>query len=177
MKINRLISLIAILGMLLGSGAPAALADSDAPTASGRPGLQLVPNPGPVSGPLATDGEAATGGTSRFAPAAPPGPRPGLAPTGTVRLSVSLDLAPLGAVGKNMTPAERVAYAAQIAALQDQVAADIAAQGGTVVARFRNVSTGLVVRAPAAQADALAKLAHVTGVRAIGDYELDLSET
>lgn len=57
--------------------------------------------------------------------------------SGPVSVVVHLDKASLASVGKFMSAAERVQYAAEVAALQDQVAAQVEALGGTVLGRLK----------------------------------------
>ncbi len=97
--------------------------------------------------------------------------------SGPVSVVVHLDKASLARVGKYMSAAERLQYAAEVAALQDQVAAQIAALGGVVVGRFKTLSSGLAVSIDASRVQDLRALAHVSAVRRIGNYELDLSDT
>lgn len=103
---------------------------------------------------------------------------PGSLQSGPVQVVLHIDKAPLAMVGKFWTHAERRAYVQEITALQDtliqQVEEDL---GGQVVGRFIQVSTGLGVIIDSSQLPQLRGLQHVVGVRAIGNYELALTET
>ncbi len=101
----------------------------------------------------------------------------GVATGGPVSVVVHLDKASLASVGKFMSAAERVQYAAEVAALQDQVAAQVTALGGTVLGRFKTLSSGLAVRIDASRVQDLRSLASVVAVRRMGNYELDLNDT
>lgn len=97
--------------------------------------------------------------------------------TGPVQVVVHVDMAPLAMVGKFWTHQERLDYVAQVRAAQDALIPQITGLGGEVVGRFTEVSAGLGVVIDAAQIDELRALSSVAGVRAIGNYELDLGET
>lgn len=103
--------------------------------------------------------------------------RPGSQTTGPVQVVVHVDKAPLAMVGKYWTHAERRAYVAEIEALQNELIPQVEALGGQVVGRFIQASTGLGVVIGADKVTQLAALNHVAGVRGIGNYELDLTET
>ncbi|MBL8057718.1 MAG: S8 family serine peptidase [Anaerolineales bacterium] len=97
----------------------------------------------------------------------------GPATDGPVAVSLRLNVAPL----VDVAAGQAVAQAMQIAAVQDQVAAQVEALGGAVLFRFRNLSSGLAVRIDSAKVADLGRIASVVGVRRINNYELDLSDT
>lgn len=94
-----------------------------------------------------------------------------------VRAIVHLNMPPLAAVSDAMTPDERIAYAAQVTALQDKVAAEVSAAGGQVLVRFSTLSSGFAAMLPSNQVARVAGLPDVAHIRGVNDYILDLSET
>jgi hypothetical protein len=97
--------------------------------------------------------------------------------TGLVSAVVHLNKPSLSQAGKGMSGEQRAAHAAEVATLQDQVAAQVAALGGTVIGRFRTLSSGLAIRIDASRLADLRGLANVGAVRQVNNYEVDLSET
>lgn len=94
-----------------------------------------------------------------------------------VRTVIHLDKPSLALAGETMTPEQRVAYAAEVAALQNQVAAEVEARGGQVLVRFQNLSSGFAALVPGNQVAAVARHPRVARVSSVVDYEIDLSET
>ncbi len=76
-----------------------------------------------------------------------------------------------------MSGPERAAYAAKVAAAQNEVAAQIEAMGGQVLVRFKTLSSGLGAMIPANKVMDVANLDRVAHLGAVNDYQLDLSET
>lgn len=103
--------------------------------------------------------------------------QPGSLATGRISVIVHLNMAPLAMVGKGWSHQQRRDYVTQIRAAQDAVIPQIEALGGTIVGRFAHVSTGLAVEIDALRVDALRSIGNVIGVRGVGTYSLDLSET
>ncbi len=94
-----------------------------------------------------------------------------------VPVVVYLDKAPLADVARDFSPEQRVAYAAEVAAMQDQVAAQVEAQGGRVVGRFTTLSSGLAAEISGYSASKVAGIPGVVRLARMNDYEVDLSET
>ena len=94
-----------------------------------------------------------------------------------VRALIDLQLPPLASVTRALSPAERTAYAAQVAAAQDVVAQEIVARGGEVMGRFTTLSSGIVVAMPGNVAPNIAQMPQVARLSLIHDYALDLSQT
>ena len=189
---NRKLSVLLILVLLIGLLAPAvagAEGITDAPTPAAPKGVRL---PDPVTeGDLVR--EPALAGAAAAEPVREPlalgadkriplGVRPEaavLAAAGVrpVRVSVQLNKPSLSSVGRGMTPEQRVAYAAQVAALQDQVIAQVEADGGKVLGRFHTLSSGFVAEMTGVSASKLTARPDVARVSLVRDYQLDLSET
>ena len=94
-----------------------------------------------------------------------------------VRALVDLQMPPLASVTRSLSPGERSAYAAQVAAAQEVVAQEIVAQGGEIMGRLTTLSSGLIVAMPGNLAPSIAQLPQVASLGLIQDYALDLSET
>uniref|UniRef100_UPI0023F36AAD hypothetical protein n=1 Tax=Elstera cyanobacteriorum TaxID=2022747 RepID=UPI0023F36AAD len=93
----------------------------------------------------------------------------------TVDLLVHLALPSLArAVGGQGAAAARAAYAATVAAAQERIAGEVAAQGGKVIYRFSTLSSALAVQTPAHTVSTLAGIAGVSQVTRVGDYGLNL---
>lgn len=101
--------------------------------------------------------------------------QPPSAPGASLTTLVQVDMLPLALVGQSMSHAERQAYVAEVAAAQAQVAAEVGALGGRVVASFQHASTGLVVQTDTADLQALGNLPNVSAVMRVGDYVVDQS--
>jgi subtilisin family serine protease len=97
--------------------------------------------------------------------------------SGPQQVTVHLNMTPLAMVDRRWSPQQRLDYVAQIQSAQEALAAQVAGLGGTVVGRFKFLSTGLAVTIDASQVTALQKIAGVAAVHATKDYALDLSET
>jgi subtilisin family serine protease len=80
-------------------------------------------------------------------------------------------------VGTALNHAQQRATAASLTRRQSAVMQQIAALGGTELARVRIAYNALVVGIDASRIDALASLADVVSVRGVRDYELMLGET
>lgn len=102
---------------------------------------------------------------------------PGSQLAGPVQVILHVDRAPLAMVGKYWTHEQRRAYVLETVALQDALVPQVVALGGQVVGRFIQASSGLAVTINSDKVDDLRTLNHVVGVRAVGNYQLDLSET
>jgi len=99
----------------------------------------------------------------------------GAAGVATVDLLVHLALPSLArAVGGQGAAAARSAYAATVAAAQERIAGEVAAQGGKVIYRFSTLSSALAVQTPAHTVSTLAGIAGVSQVTRVGDYGLNL---
>jgi subtilisin family serine protease len=96
---------------------------------------------------------------------------------GRVSVVVHLDKESLASAGAELKAEGRVTLAASVAALQNDVAAQVNALGGNVVGRFQNLSSGLAVEIDVSQLDDLRNLPNVVDVRPVNHYEMDLSET
>lgn len=103
--------------------------------------------------------------------------RPASPAGGLVAAVVHIDMLPLGALGKRMTPEERAAYAEQIQEAQDRLIPEIEALGGEIRGRFLYASAGLAVDVPVERAEDLRTLGGVTAVHGVANYALDLRET
>ncbi len=90
---------------------------------------------------------------------------------------VHLDLAPLGVLGMDVAPTTRERHYATLTSAQDQLAAQVAARGGLVEARFQHAAAALAVRIPAGQIAALRGLPNVAAVQPIADPELTQAES
>lgn len=102
---------------------------------------------------------------------------PGSQLSGPVQVVLHVDKAPLAAVGKFWTHAQRRAYVQEITALQDALLPQIEALGGQVVGRFIEASAGVGVIIDRTKVTQLRGLQNVIGVRGVGNYELALTET
>lgn len=94
-----------------------------------------------------------------------------------VRTYVQLHKPALATVSRGLSPQQRVAYAAEVAAAQDEVVAQIEANGGQIDGRLKTLSSGIVARIPGVSAPVIARLPQVARISRIQDYQLDLSET
>jgi minor extracellular serine protease Vpr len=90
---------------------------------------------------------------------------------------IDVDMPALGIVAPSMTPEERLAYAAQVAALQDEIIAEIEAAGGEVIGRLKTLSSGVLASIPGYSAPQLSQHPRVRSVSLVYDYLLDLGET
>lgn len=184
MKSWRLLTLLVAVSLLLTAFIPAAIAAPAPPQGVRVPERvtegDLVREPvlagaaaaEPVREPLAlgADKRIPVGVRPEVAALAAAGAQP-------VRVSVQLNKPSLSAVGREMTPEQRVAYAAEVAALQDQVIAQVEAEGGKVLGRFRTLSSGFVAEMAGVSASKLAARPDVVRVSLVRDYQLDLHET
>lgn len=89
-----------------------------------------------------------------------------------VHALVQLDLPPLAVLGLNAAAPARAAHRATLSAAQDRLAAQIAARGGLVQARFQQAAAALAVTIPAAQVAELRALPGVAAVQPIDDPTL-----
>jgi minor extracellular serine protease Vpr len=94
-----------------------------------------------------------------------------------LRVEIELKKPSLASLSDGMTPEQRTAYAAEIAAYQDQAAEQITAVGGQVVYRFRTLSSGLIARVPGRLTPQIARLPQVMRINQIHDYKQDLTQT
>jgi subtilisin family serine protease len=90
---------------------------------------------------------------------------------------LSSSLVPLGKIATALSPDQRRAYAAQVAAEQDALAREVVALGGTVLARFTYASSGIAAVLDPAAVVRLARSSRVTRIRPIGSYQMDLNFT
>ncbi len=192
-RVHRLLSLFVVLGMLLGSVIPAFAQDgwpsekgADAPPAG-----PVVTAPrterGPVPVPFVeTDGvqpqlqrDRTVAPTNAIVGDPYNSPESAMRRFGDslVRTVIHLDKPALSQVGEALSPEARVAYAAEVAALQDRLATQIEANGGQVLVRFRTLSSGIVAMLPTRQLAVVAGLPEVERLAMVNDYEMDLSET
>jgi subtilisin family serine protease len=110
-------------------------------------------------------------------------PRTSRAMSGKVEVIVRLTDAPLAAVAGNkrtgltMTAAQQRAYLATLAQKQSTVMAQIRALGGVEIVRLAKAHNAVIVSVDAARLPSIAKLAGVSMIRPVVDYELVLSET
>lgn len=103
--------------------------------------------------------------------------QPGSLQTGMAQVVVHINKAPLAVVGKNWNTAQRRAYVQEIRAMQDQIAPQVQALGGTVVGRFTHAAAGLAVQIDRSKLKDLVKISNVLAVKNAQDYALDLTET
>ncbi|HEV8554436.1 MAG TPA: S8 family serine peptidase [Casimicrobiaceae bacterium] len=104
---------------------------------------------------------------------------------GQVQVIVRLSDAPLAkAMGPNAkrngtiwSAGQQRAYLAQLKSKQDGVMAQIAAMGGSELARLSKANNALIVKVDSKRLADIAKLSGVTKVRPVIDYEAALSET
>jgi uncharacterized repeat protein (TIGR01451 family) len=94
-----------------------------------------------------------------------------------VRAFVVLEMPSLASVAHQLSPAQREAYAGQVAAAQDAVIAEIEANGGQVLGRLTTLSSGIVAAIRGSSAPRLARLPEVARLSRVQDYQLSLSET
>lgn len=105
--------------------------------------------------------------------------------SGTIDIVVRLADKPLVAmlgenakhVGFALNRAQQQAYVAQLNAKQSTLMASIAALGGHEIARLSKATNAIVVSIDAKRVTEVSRLAGVSQVRRVADYELDLSET
>jgi len=97
--------------------------------------------------------------------------------TGPVSVVVHIEVSPLAVVGRHWSHRQRVAHVAKIRAAQDKLVPQIEALGGTIHGRFTHASAGLGVSIDAGKLDRLRSMRGVVGVRSVGNYWLDLTET
>jgi len=103
----------------------------------------------------------------------------------SVQLVVQLSDAPLAVVhgknakktGGNLSTAQQRDYLVQLEQKQDALLAQIRSLGGRDVARLSKSLNAVIVTVDASQVPAIAALSGVNSVRALHDYQLDLSET
>lgn len=103
--------------------------------------------------------------------------RPNDQESGPVAVLVYIDMLPLGVVGRTQSAQERLDYAAQIRAAQDQLLPRITALGGQVLGRFTHASTGLAVTIDSSRVEALRGLGGVLAVHQVTNYQLALSDS
>ena len=77
----------------------------------------------------------------------------------------------------NAAGVDRVAYAAQMAQAQAQVAQQVESMGGKVVVHFTTLSSGIGAQIPAYTAGSVSRIPGVARISQVRDYERDLSET
>ncbi len=103
--------------------------------------------------------------------------------SGPVRVVVRLNDKPLLAVVGNkktgliMTGDQQRAYSADLSAKQSAVMAQIAAVGGTEIARVNKALNAVIAEVDATQVSKIESIAGVYSVRTAVDYEFDLSQT
>jgi subtilisin family serine protease len=104
---------------------------------------------------------------------------------GDVQVAVRLSDQPLALavglnakrVGSKLTLDQRRAYVASLKAKQDALMAQVRGLGGSEVARLTKTYNGLVVSIDAAKLPQVARLAGVTGIRPVVDFEKHLGST
>jgi hypothetical protein len=102
---------------------------------------------------------------------------------GEIEVSVRLTAKPLAAVAGNKqsgvvwSRSKQQSYLRTLDAAQSAAMSSIAALGGREVARLKLANNALVVAIDAKKVPDLARIAGVTGVRRIFDYQMELSET
>ena len=123
-----------------------------------------------------------TAPASRLAPVSGPA---AAVPAGKVEIVVQLADAPLAKAqgdgakqrGGAMNRAQAQSYLRTLQGKQDATMAQIRALGGVETARLSKVLNAVIVSIDASRLTAVRQLAGVTSVRAVGRYQLDLSET
>lgn len=192
-RLQRTLSMLMVLGMLLTAVSPAAAqeqwpAGKDAATPSVSVPVRVPQvGQGPVAVPVQEpDGVAPTlpkelTTVPRNMVVGDPFTDPEVAARrfgdALVRTVIHLEKPALAQVGATLSPEARVAYAAEVAALQDRLTAQIEGNGGQVLVRFRTLSSGMVALLPPRQIAIVASLPEVARIGTIQDYEMDLSET
>lgn len=97
--------------------------------------------------------------------------------TGRVELVVQLGDAPLALASAGRSRGDRQSYQRGLDGRQNELLAQIRALGGIERGRLTRAINAVIVEIDAAQIGAIETLTNVRSIRAVGSYELDLSET
>ncbi|GAB4437148.1 MAG: hypothetical protein OHK0015_29590 [Chloroflexi bacterium OHK40] len=94
-------------------------------------------------------------------------------PGAELAVLLELERPPLAVAGPALNEGERRAYLEQLAAEQDELARQVEAMGGRVLARFTQASSGLAVAVDAASVAGLRALPGVRAMLPVSDYPAD----